>query len=316
MRRSTQAAIATLLGCGLAVGGAEHWASEQPVPRVQQLLELDSNGLTYVDGVPTWHSSHQHEERWNLDCIEDGQADVVILGSSIFHGVRLQAAETLGPQLASLLATGEASPCIVNLAQPGSAFPNQRASLLQHSDTLRPKLVIWEMWHNSVNQFQVVGEAAYNFGSMRLDSQGLPNTWGLPAGLNRALFSSSHLYRFFDLKLAKKGSRKQLDVWGQFVEGPLASAVDELRAQGIAVLLVFTPQLSKPFSDQTLEFKPTYSLVSDWAKEHDVRFVDLAVVLAGTDPVSVRLDPCCHYNAAGTRRVAQALAGPVGEMLD
>jgi hypothetical protein len=134
---------------------------------------------------------------------------VVILGSSIFHGVELDPADSLGPQLAALLDKGEEQPCVVNLAQPGSAFENQAAALRQHAAALRPRVVVWELWGNSAYRFTMVDDAAFNFGAL-----------------------------------------------------------------------------------------------------------GLALAFGDTDPASLRIDRCCHYNEEGTRRVAQAIAAPVQQLLD
>jgi hypothetical protein len=257
-----------------------------------------------------------HLDRWNLGCAESGEVDVVILGSSIFYGVLLQSEDTLGPQLTGHLTQGTQTPCVVNLSQPGSSTQIQEVSLQVYGADIRPKVVVWEIWQNSPNQFVVLGDSAYNFGRLTVDAEGLPNLLGLPPALNRDLFTRSAAFRYFTLIAAKQGGMKSEDRWQQFTQSTLAPAVERLRGQGIEVLLVFTPPLSGPFENQVLKKKPSYMQAAAWATQAGVPWVDLAHEFGDTDPVTVRNDPCCHYNAAGTALVAQIVAPSVGALLE
>jgi len=306
--------LAGIMGLVLAIGAVEWWAGY--APRYQMITDGGTRDLVLQDGIPTWHSQKNYLARWNLDCARGGRADVVILGSSIFHGVELDPADSLGPQLAALLDKGEEQPCVVNLAQPGSAFENQAAALRQHAAALSPRVVVWELWGNSAYRFTLVDDAAFNFGALGLEPGQLPSGLGLPGPWNQALFRWSAAYRFVSLSLTDASPVNNTELWRQFKQSALAPTIQQLHQQGTAVLLVFTPPLAGPFATHTVRDSAAYSVAADWASEQAVPTVDLALAFGDTDPASLRIDRCCHYNEEGTRRVAQAIAGPVRQLLD
>jgi len=316
MRRSTKVLLSTLMGLGLAIGGVESWARLQPIPRVQQIFDHTDNDLQLVDGTPTWHGDYGHLERWNLDCAADRRADVMLLGSSIFYGVRLDGPMTLGALLADHLGSEDNPSCVVNLSQPGSAFKNQNASALLMGAKLNPRVVVWEIWHNSVNTFVVIGDSTFNFGQLQRDSGGIPNAFHLSADWNRRLFEWSAAYRYVDLSLAQKHSRRVAEVWAQFVDDTVQPALARLQANGSKVLLVYTPPLSRPFTQSTVPDDPGYLVMEQWAAKNGILTVDLARELGDADPDALGLDRCCHFNAEGTKRVAEILSDPVRSLLD
>ncbi len=314
MARRSRALMATLMGTAVALGGVEIWASIQPIPRIQQVFEESAYDLQMVDGIATWHGGWEYLERWNLDCTEQGRADVVLLGSSIFFGVHLDFSATLGHQLAPLLGSEAAPACVVNLAQPGSAFENQDATARLFTPKLRPRIVIWELWHNSVNHFTRIGSVVYNFGRLQRDRLGLPNPLGIPPVLNRVLFQVSAGYRYLDLTLAEEDKIRSVEHWSRFVDGVMAPALRRLQDEGAAVLLVYIPRLSRPFARSTVPESLNYQVAEAWAKEEGVPTLDLAAALGSADPEALGLDSCCHLNEEGTRRVAEILAGEVRRM--
>jgi hypothetical protein len=299
----------------VALGGVELWAQNQPVPRVQQIFDESAHGLQLVDGIPTWHGGQHHLARWNLECTESGSTDVVLLGSSIFYGVRLEGSATLGHQLARQLGAGGTTPCVVNLAQPGSAFENQEATYKLFLNRLKPKVVVWEIWHNSANRFTPIGDLVYNFGRLRRDELGLPSAFGLSPGVNRALFRTFAAYRFVNLTLAETTGEKTSVRWARFVEEAVAPAVERLQEEGTQVLLVYAPALSRPFDQSTVAQTHDYRVAEAWAQSAGVETVDLAQALGAADPSALGVDTCCHLNEEGTQKVAGILASPVRRML-
>ncbi len=315
MGRRYRALIAVLAGSAVALGGVEIWAQNQPIPRVQQVFDESANDLQLVDGIPTWRGGQDHPERWNLQCTESGSTDVVLLGSSIFYGVRLEGPATLGHQLARELEAGGKTPCVVNLAQPGSAFENQEAAYKLFPNRLKPKLVVWEIWHNSANQFTLIGDSVYNFGRLRRDELGLPNSLGLSPGVNLSLFRTFAAYRFVNLTLAETIGEKTSVRWVRFVEEVMAPAVEQLREEGTQVLLVYAPALSRPFAESTVAQTHDYRVVEPWAQSAGIETVDLAEALGAADPSALGVDICCHLNEEGTQKVAGILASPVRRLL-
>ena len=78
------------------------------------------------EGVPVYGMPEgQGEGVKNDECVREIGADVVILGDSILHGVRLDDQDTLGPMLSRALqrANGERA-CVVNLSIPGFTLDN------------------------------------------------------------------------------------------------------------------------------------------------------------------------------------------------
>jgi hypothetical protein len=47
--------------------------------------------------------------------------------------------------------------------------------------------------------------------------------------------------------------------------------------------------------------------MAGWAGTHHAPIVSLAQELVAEDPVVLRHDPCCHFNAVGHKRVAEVL---------
>jgi hypothetical protein len=296
--RGALLSIASLLASLLA---AEVFFRGRPLPRIQR-VSPDQAELTVIDGEVSWRS-RSRGEREQADCVaERGGAEVVILGSSILFGVALDYPDTLGAALSPSV-----DGCVVNLAQPASSFSTQAAVARHALPALHPEVVIWELWQNSPSRFTLIGESAYNFGSLEVDAGGVPSPFGLSAGLNRTLFGRSALYRFAVLTQARERPPAQTgaSLWETF-SGP---ALDELTAlAGSArLILPMMPPLSAPFAQTAAQPPPGYVTFTDEATRRGIETIDVAAALSGQDHEALRLDPCCHLNAAGQRALAAVL---------
>lgn len=305
MKRALFALMALLGGTTVAVSLAEGWARLQPVPRIQQVFMLDEH-VSEHNGVPIWRAELS-DERENFGCV--GEHRVLVLGSSILYGSGLSTPESLGPQLAPHLP----GTCIHNIAQPGFTLQNQLAvaqrTLSGPLADRPPDVIVLEVWSNSINQLRVVGDQAYNFGELELDALGLPNPFSLPAALNARLFTGSAVYRYVNLTRSPRRHRAiATEEWRAFSAGSLQELIALAEAHEAQLLGVFMPELSQPFRDSAAAPFPFYA-PAHRALEAAGAEVVYAASLMGDAPVEVhRLDPCCHYNAAGMARLAAALA--------
>jgi hypothetical protein len=217
------------------------WA---PLPRVQA-VDLRGKGARVVDGVPLWR------EAWRSGPLEDFGCDAprraLLLGSSIFAGVELDPAETLGPRLQAEVP----GLCVHNLSQPAFAFQNQLAAAQEApAGPLAgrpPSVIVWEMWANSAHTHEVIGDTAYNFGTLALDG-GPPNPLGLSHRWNRALFRWVSLYRHVNVRIARPPTvAPDQDKTAQdFAAGPLQGGVDLAEALGAQLIVVYMPPSIAP----------------------------------------------------------------------
>ena len=307
-RQTAFSLVAATVGLGMALLLGETVASQAPLPRIQ-VLPL-SGPVRVVDGTPVWRTSEGSDARENDAC--DGDS-VLLIGSSILYGSGLSADQSLGPALQSRLP----GVCAHNHAQPAFTFDNQRVVAAEQLERgAPPDIVVWEIWQNSVNRLDVIGDAAYNFGELAVDGGGVPSVLGLGPGANRALFARSALVRQLSVRLAPRRTNHALQPrWQALADGPLREALQALQAAGSAPLLVLMPPLDQPFADSAADPYVGYAPVRAMAQELGLPVVDVAQALSGQPVEDLRLDPCCHYNAAGQQAVADALAPEIRALL-
>ncbi len=166
----------------LCVGGLEWQQRKAPPTRWQRVSDFE-----LVEGVPVWRS-HMPEatDVENASCAGEEGADVVLLGDSIFFGVMLQPEDTLALSLGRTLDDGRGeSACTVNLSIPGFTFESEVAALKRDWERLKPRVVVLEMWHNSPHRMRNLGGVLFNFGSLVVDDECVPNPFGVTSLLNR-----------------------------------------------------------------------------------------------------------------------------------
>jgi hypothetical protein len=300
--------VAATVGLGMALLLGEWVAGEAPLPRIQ-VLPL-SGPVRVVDGTPVWRASEGSEARENAGCEGD---PVLLVGSSILYGSGLSATESLGPALQARLPGA----CVHNHAQPAFTFDNQRVVAAEQVDAgAPPQVVVWEIWQNSVNRLDVIGDAAYNFGELVVDGGGVPSVLALGPGANRALFARSAMVRQLSVRLAPRRTNHALQPrWQALADGPLRDALVALQAAGSTPLLALMPALDRPFAESAADPYVGYAPVRAMADELGLPVVDVAQALSGQPVEELRLDPCCHYNAAGQQALADALAPEISALL-
>jgi hypothetical protein len=334
MKRLLFPVITALLGLlATAVAGEVLVRAWTPTPRIQifrpegDLKREEPRIVEVDDGVPTW-SFPSAAPRYDLDCPtrHPDALRVVVLGSSIFAGVSVDPTKVFTQQLAQTLFPGE-HVCVMNLAEPAYSFQNQAKVAERYLETLRPDLVVWEIWGNSPWPYKVLDGTAYRFRSLIVGEDGTPNPLRTWPPLHRWLIPRSRLYELAVLSLAVE----MHPAWirrhvATYADGPFTDTLrwvtDELQ---IPVLAVFCPTLDRPFAEQR-----DARLHPD-PKRRDERYIELERVVdalrlpklhldarfaeLGVQPEDIRLDPCCHYDEGGQAVLAEAVAPEIRSLL-
>lgn len=310
-------ALAALLGCTLSVALVEGVArSLLRPPRVQIIGPLVGVELIRTPWGAVWQS---HEYDVNpLSCPggdpKPEDLHVVLIGSSIFHGAGLDDPETR-PGAALQRALAERAPgkvCVEVIAASGSTFWSQLplAELMLGG---RPKadLIVWELWYNSPHTLTDIGGALVNSGSLAADDGGPPNPLRLPKGAHYGLFSHSMAYIHLSLALAPEHNARLVDPWLRFLDEGLdtASRFAEERAEALVWLAMAS--LDKPFREQADAPSESYKRAAAALAAREVPMWSAAELWGDTPHESVRLDPCCHYNAAGAEGLGERLVEPI-----
>ncbi len=308
--------IATLL----SLGAAELYADTQKLPRIQSVRDSSTPGFSVYNGVPLWEMDAKGVlQRQNRECVEstpDGRADVLLLGDSIFHGVRLLPEESLGAQLSVRLEeTLRRPPCIVNLAEPGYSFQNEKAVAERYMAEIKPRIVLLEIWGNTSHKYRVFGDRAYNFGSLETDERGLPPVKWISSGINEWLFSRSALWRQISIRTAKRAPGRMADVWRDMLRTEMEPFYRWVQEQDAILMLAYPTNLAAPFSEPRKGELSLYPVVQTWAEENNLATMYFQEVFKEEDYKEVRLDPCCHLNAVGTSKLADAMAPWLGAVL-
>lgn len=303
------AGLALLLGLLLAGALLEGVARLRPLERVQ-VVDLAPLQAEVVDGVPVWRNSISTPERMGTPCT--AQPEVVIVGSSIFWGSGVSDAESPRVQLAQRLPDA----CVTLLGQPGYNFSNQQVEVARHLEAHTPRVVVWEVWHNSPSRWTLVGDTAYNLGLYSAAREGLPSPIGLGSAANAALFGASAAYRHFVVSQLSVKAAPIAAVSTRFATEQMAPAIADLQARGVAVVLAYMPALDQPF-EASASMRPSLYATIDAKLGASVSSVWIADELAarGVDVVKARYDTCCHYSASGSQHLADVLAKTVRPLL-
>ncbi|MFN8643464.1 MAG: hypothetical protein U0802_18045 [Candidatus Binatia bacterium] len=274
-------------------------------------------GLHAVDGVPVWE---QDADRQNTGCVEahPERTRILFFGSSITFGVGLEAAEVFTAALQQRLDAARSVPgfCVLNFAQPGFAFQQKYAVARAAVARYRPALILWEDWVEWP-EYRLIGDAAYRVDDLRLRADGYVDLAGVPDGLNRVLFRHSRLYEYLALTFGERVPRPP-GPWGlpAFFDTHLAEVVQLAQSVGARLVFYLAPPLDQPFPVTDATPPDWHGLILDFARRHDVAAYRLQHELVDYDYLALRLDPCCHFNAAGHRALAPVMERIVREQLD
>jgi hypothetical protein len=300
------ATIAVGLLVGLAV--AEIWVRvAKPIPRRQMVR---GHCLHSVDGVPVWgcESDPSDVRRHNRACAEQHpeRTRILFFGSSITYGSSLTANEVFTTALEGRLNELRPAPgfCVLNFAQPGFAFEQKYAVARAEVARYRPALIVWEDWVEWW-PYSMIGEAAYGTGDLLVRSDGFIGFGGVPDRLNRLLFLNSRLYEYlafaFGERVAQSPSLSELDTVSRFVNDRLLQVLRLARSAGAKLVLYLAPPLDRPFNESAAQLPDFHRALLDFARAERLPAYVLQNELADQDYLALRMDACCHYNAAGHR---------------
>jgi hypothetical protein len=274
-----------------------------PTPRVQVIRADQVVSMEQVDGVPVWHLASPEVARDACANAPEGAKRAVFIGSSILRGSGVQGPEVFSERLRARLPPG--SWCVDNLAEPAFTAPQKAVVALRALDGPRPPdLLVWEVWENDPGQWRWLGDRAVNLRHHVVDpGTGAPE-WGFVRGVwADRLFRSSELWRYAVLTLATRDP-DMAALMEASLERDLAPVVARAREVGTEVQLAIFPDLSRSFAASASKPLPAYKPVWPFAEAHGLTWLRVDLALQDQDVAALRLDTCCHYNAAGHEALA------------
>lgn len=283
-----------------------------PTPRTQVVR---GHGLRLLDGEPVWGD----ESRTNRACadLHPERTRILFFGSSITWGSGVDDDEAFTVGLEQRLNELRPAPgfCVLNFAQPAFQMQQKAAVARVEIPRYRPALVLWESWAEW-RRFHMLGGAAFSVSDFHVRPDGFIGIAGVPDGVNRTLFTYSHLYQYVALAFAEPSRALDLEEETIFRLTPeLRAIIDLERAAGGKFSVYFAPPLDRPFRE-TAEAPPHGRAVWEaFLRTEGVPSLGLANALIDRDYLSLRHDPCCHFNAAGHRALVDVMTRVVLEQL-
>ncbi len=272
-------------------------------------------GVHLQDGVPIWEQS---TDRNNRGCVEQHPERIRILffGSSITYGVSLEARQVFTVALQDRLNALRPSPgfCVLNFAQPGFAFQQKYAVARVEVARYRPALIMWEDWIEWQG-YRMIGDAAYGTRDLAVRPDGFVGFAAVPDSLNRFLFLHSRLYEYLTL-----GFGTRAPGWAkgsaEFVQTDLPEVPELARSAGAKLVLYPAPPLDRPFAETAATLPDWQTAIVGFAQAHGIPVYPLQRELVDQDYRELRLDPCCHFNAAGHRALVPVMEHLVLKQID
>jgi hypothetical protein len=275
-------------------------------------------GLHTLHGAPVWEKGN---DRYNRTCVEQHPERIRILffGSSITFGVGLSAEETFTTALQKRLNQLRPTPgfCVLNFAQPGFAFQQKYAVALDEVPRYKPALIMWESWVEWP-EYRIIDDTAYGIGDLAVRPDGFIGMRGVPDSLNRLLFRSSRLYEYLVLSLGERVAphRGKLHGVEKFAEERLIQVPRLAKSVGAKLVFYLAPPLDQPFAETAKSPPEWHSILRDFARAHQIPVYLLQRELIDQDYLKVRMDPCCHFNAAGHRALVPIMERIILEQLE
>jgi hypothetical protein len=273
------------------------------------------NGLRLAGDVAVWTVTRDRE---HTECVEHHpeRTRILFVGSSITYGVGLDAADVFTAKLEERLNALRPSPgfCVLNFAQAAFGWEQKWAVLREEVPRVKPALTFVEHWDAQWYHYAVRGDMAYSTRGVRLRSDGVPGFPGIPGVLNDALFAHSRVYEY--LALVPWESDAPDDTPTRFAAVTLAPVPGALRAMGTRPVFVLATTLDRPLAEPRPVQRGWQDPIRALALQQGVPVYSLTEELASEDYLAIRLDPCCHFNAAGHRSLERALERIVLRELD
>ena len=314
-RRYAYSIAAVVFGiCAALVLGESSVRIFKPTPATQVVRGY---GLHSVDGVPVWEEAR---DRYNRACVEQHpeRKRILFFGSSITFGSRLDANETFTSLLEARLNQLRPTPgfCVLNFAQPGFSFEQKYAVARKEVARYQPALIMWESWVEWMG-YSLIGDTAYGTFHYALRPDGCIGIAGVPDPLNRALFLHSRLYEYLALRFGERATHGSDDEQARLFANNRLIQVPRLAESVDAKLVLYlAPPLDRSFADTAAAPPDWHRVLLEFARAHGVAAYLLQRELNNHDYLQLRMDPCCHYNAAGHRTLAPIMVRIVLEQLD
>jgi hypothetical protein len=310
-RAVTTVLVALVVALAIAEAFVRVTKLQQPVQKVR------GRGLHLVDGVPVWGELHDRENR---ACVEQhpGRIRVLFFGSSITYGSGLSAAETFTTLLEERLNRLRPDPgfCVLSFAQPGFAFQQKLAVARVEVPRYQPALIMWEDWSEWFD-YALLGDTAYGTTGFRVRPDGYLGVKGVPDALNRVLLRNSRLYEHVALVAGERDlGQTDMDRSRAFIATRLAQVPELAQSLGARLVFYIAPPLNQPVPELVASPPQWHTELLAFAKARGVPAYLLQQELVEHDYRAVRLDPQCHYNAAGHRALVPVMERLVLGQLD
>ncbi len=268
-------------------------------PPVQKVR---GNGLRSVDGVPVWEPA---TDRYHRECVErhPERRRILFFGSSITFGTGLTAADTFTTALEARLNEIRPTPgfCVLNFAQAGFAFEQKYAVARIEVARYEPDLIMWENWVEWTD-YRLIGDTAYGVRDLRIRKDGFVGVAGVPDGLNRVLFLHSRLYQDLALLFGERVETAPGPHGVTVFANERLSRIPGLAETVGATLVMYpAPPLDTPFSATAAALPDWHARLLEFTEARAIPTYPLQRELIDEDYLALRLDPCCHFNAAGHR---------------
>lgn len=273
-----------------------------PTPRVQAIRADQVTSFDVVDGVPFWSAPKPEVDHV---CATDPRPRAVFVGSSILRGAGLDRKEDVFTSRLQTLAPGW---CIDNVAEPAFTGPQKSiAAMRALAVEPPPARLYWEVWDNDPARWWVAEGVAWNL----LHHPDAPGMGPIRGELARLWFGHSALWRNVVLAWgARPGGDAESFAAG--LDRDLAPVADAAHQRGVEVVLVVATPLDRPFAESVVQPNPMLASLWPFAQARGLRWIRLALALESEDVEAVRLDPCCHFNAAGHGLLADRFAADLG----
>jgi hypothetical protein len=304
-----------LLGVLAGLCVAEMWVRVfRPFPPRQIVRGF---GLHSLDGVPVWEVA---TDRQNRACVErhPERTRILFFGSSITFGTDLRADEVFTAALETRLNATRPTPgfCVLNFAQPGFTFEQKYAVARIEVARYRPALIMWEDWVEW-KDYSLIGEAAYGTADYVVRPDGFIGIAGVPDGLNRFLFLHSRFYEYVTLTVGQRAKLVSEDEQATaFANERLIQVPQLAQSVGAKVVFYLAPSLDRPFAATAASPPGWHRILLDFARAHGIPAYPLERALIDQDYLTLRLDPCCHYNAEGHRALVPIMERIILQQLD
>lgn len=275
-------------------------------------------GLHSIDGVPVWEKA---TDRHNRACVEQHpeRTRILFFGSSITFGDALTVDETFTTALETRLNQLRPTPgfCVLNFAQSGFAFEQKYAIARVEVPRYKPALIMWEDWIEWAD-YRLIGDTAYGTGNLKVRPDGFIGIAGVPDRLNRLLFLHSRVYEYFVLTFGERAYEAPGGPHGVtlFADTRLIQVPLLAESVGAKLVLYLAPPLDRPFAETAASPPDWHEILLDFAQAHHIPAYLIQRELIDQDYLTLRMDPCCHYNAAGHRALVPVMERIVLEQLD